>query len=481
MSGLSSFNSSLDKAADRFLSAMMTYALDENWRTPDDFLRHFKPLDLMVGLADADSLRAELLIKAAGVHEKIAHKKSTESATEDLQIALDESITTPADVLKLFPADDRVRYLDKRRLWTFVIEDGFWNKGSTDRDRCVARMTFTLQTALDQSLLTLQDIADGVTFETIADRLPVEQLRKVVVHALTTSRRSTPLTEDSLLEVLSLEQLVGFLPLDLIWDAVVVSKVAGPAGFSEAKPESKPADAGKEAAEPKKAEAKKGDAKKSESKPTQAKPADAKPASFVPPPPPAPPPSTPPGRPSSIPPLAEADDADDETRMVSSLTGLGIPSAAEGETRTPQEEEARRKVADKLRGIDRLPPGYEKLSTPILLSIESMYAELLTCTDDESRESCIRESFPNEGHLRTALLALIELLDPSIDVHDPLIKDAEVESLIKVVLFEERHRYEQQNRSRPSPAPSGAPQRRASVPPPLPRPAPGAPDDKRAR
>jgi hypothetical protein len=175
--------------------------------------------------------------------------------------------------------------------------------------------------------------------------------------------------------------------------------------------------------------------------------------------------------------------------MVTNLGSLaGLPTS-DTDSRSPQEEDARRKVADKLRAIDRLPPSYEKLSTPILLSIESMYAELLSCTDDESRESCIRESFPNEGHLRTALLALIELLDPSIDVHDPLIRDAEVESLIKVVLFEERHRYEQQHRSRPSPAPAGPPARRASIPPPLPRPAPGQaipplplpPDDKRAR
>src|SRR5215204_1648587 len=72
-----------------------------------------------------------------------------------------------------------------------------------------------------------------------------------------------------------------------------------------------------------------------------------------------------------------------------------------------------------------------------------MYAELLTFTNDEQRESCIRESFPNENHLRTALLALIELLDPNIDTRDPVIRDGDIDSLIKVVLFEERQRYEQ--------------------------------------
>ncbi|MEO8901182.1 MAG: hypothetical protein ABI488_05855, partial [Polyangiaceae bacterium] len=73
--------------------------------------------------------------------------------------------------------------------------------------------------------------------------------------------------------------------------------------------------------------------------------------------------------------------------------------------------------------------------------------------------------------------ALIELLDPSIDINDPVIKDADVDSLIKVVLFEERHRYEQAHPSlRPPPSPSPLPppiasRRSGSVaPPPLPRP-----------
>ena len=56
---------------------------------------------------------------------------------------------------------------------------------------------------------------------------------------------------------------------------------------------------------------------------------------------------------------------------------------------------------------------------PVLLSIDSMYAELLEASSDEAREECIRESFPNEQLMTQALLAMIELLDPSIDVNDP--------------------------------------------------------------
>jgi hypothetical protein len=114
----------------------------------------------------------------------------------------------------------------------------------------------------------------------------------------------------------------------------------------------------------------------------------------------------------------------------------------------------------------------------MLLSLESMYAELFQVTTDEEREEAIHDSFPNETQLTTAMLALIELLDPSIDITDPVIRDADVASLIKVVLFEERHRAEQANPSQsnsavPAPPAQGR-QQTASGPPPLPSSNPGA-------
>ena len=114
----------------------------------------------------------------------------------------------------------------------------------------------------------------------------------------------------------------------------------------------------------------------------------------------------------------------------------------------------------KLTEIERLPPSHQSLSTPIILSIESMYAELLTIDDDDEREACIEESFPNENHLKTAMLALIELLDPSIDVHKPPISDAEADALVKVVAFEERQRHEKSNGRRSSVRPPPLPGRR---------------------
>ncbi|HLV65385.1 MAG TPA: hypothetical protein VKY73_06215, partial [Polyangiaceae bacterium] len=182
----------------------------------------------------------------------------------------------------------------------------------------------------------------------------------------------------------------------------------------------------------------------------------------------------PPPKPASVPaPSSGPEDATDPALDATSVVDADIlEPAATGYT--DDEGDARKKVIDGLTAINRLPPRHAELSTAVLLSIESMYAELLTASTDEAREECIRDSFPNEQHLTTALLALIELLDPTIDTSDPVIRDADVDSLIKVVLFEERTRYEQAQSGETSVA-NGS----RSVPPPLPKaPLPPLPAEK---
>lgn len=450
MSESSNFKSELKTGAERFLARTMVHALNEGWRSADDFLRHFKPNDLMLGLEKATELRAKILVQAAGVHERIAKKKSTGSAAEDLRIALDEGVTTPKAIMELLPADDRVRYLDRTKIWAFITEDQFWAPNSTSSgERAVDRMTFLLETSLSESLISLQDLADGVSFETISTRLPLKELQRVVRYALDAGRNKTPLTEQNLLEVVPLKSLIGHIPLEHVYKRVIVAKVAQPAAFvaggtptEDAWPEDEGGeDKGKSRGE-RKAEAKKVEEKKAaEPKREEPPAADREPKSE--------------GSPDLV----------DEAEL------MEVEMAS---VRPPAEEEARRKVIDRLSTIERLPPRHAELSTPILLSIESMYADLLAASTDEAREMCIRDSFPNESHLTMALLALIELLDPSIDVKDPVIRDADADSLIKVVLFEERRRYEQAHPSaRPpgSPTPPGGTRR--SAPPPLP--------EKRAR
>jgi hypothetical protein len=458
--------SELKTGAERFLVHVTSRALDENWRTPDDFLRHFKPQDLMASLEKAPDLRAALLVKAAGVHEKIARKKSTSSAAEDLRIALDERVTTAAEILALFPADDRVRFLDKAKLWAFVTEEQFWTgdaKDPKDRDRNIDRVLFLVEQALEQHLVTLQDVADGLTFETIASRLPKAELEKVVLHALKTGRRKAALTEPSLLEVVPLRDILKYVPLEHTYKGVVLSKIAQPSGFLGGDEGWEAQSIRGEAKAPAPAPEKQPLESKVELKaePAKVEPAPEQKRSSTPPPKPA-------EAATESADAGELLDENDAAVVVDDEVDNLVPS-----TRSAPEEEARRRVVDRLRTINRLPPKHADLSTPLLLSIDSMYADLLVASTDEAREMCIRESFPNEQQLTTALLALITLLDPSIDVNDPVIKEADVDSLIKVVLFEERHRYEQAHPSArpptpPPPANVSGP-RRSVTPPPLPR------------
>ncbi len=420
----------------------------------------------MQALESAHELRAEILVKAAGVHQKIALKKSTASGAEDLRIAIDEGLTDAAAILELFPPDERVRHLDASRLWTFLVEDEFWStlNAEANRDRAIARMTFTLENALNEDLVSLADITDGISFEMLSLRLPHKELQKLVAHALKLGRERKPLTEEALLESVSLQQIVGFIPLEHVWKAVILDRVATPHGFTgvaSTKPAGAPAVGTRKSVPP--------------PPPREEVAADAR--KSVPPPKPAAPAARPP---------------EDSLLEITSVED-DVDKLIQNSQRPAPEEEARRRVLEKLAAISRLPPHHEALTTPILLSIESMYAELLSASTDEARELCIRDSFPNPAQMSSALLALIELLDPSIDINDPVIRDADVDSLIKVVLFEERHRYEQAHPSlRPPPSPSPLPpptsaRRNSVAPPPLPRagsmppPLPPPGGEKRAR
>jgi hypothetical protein len=445
------FKSALKSPSERFLSQTVVFTLERGFRTPEDFLRHFKPADLMVGLEGAPDLRAKILIEGAGVHEKIARKKSTTSAAEDLKLALDEGVTNAAQLLTLLPPDDRVRYLDHKKLWALTTEDEFWSplNAEADVDRALSRVVFLLENAMRESLLNLQVLTDGITFDSISTRLPLKELQKLVRHALKLGREKKPFSEQELLESVPLKTLVGYIPLEHIFNNVLVEKVARPAGFV--------ATGGGVSGDNWEA----------------VRPADKSPEQRKSVPPPKP--QTPSPAKDEPEAKAKADD-DDVDALIQS-------------TRPPAEEEARAKVINKLTEVNRLPPRHESLTTPVLLSIESMYSELLGASDDDQRESCIRDSFPNQQQLTTALLALIELLDPTIDINDPVIKDADVDSLIKVVLFEERHRYEQLHPSaRPAPGPAPLPPptgRKGSIaPPPLPPKSalpPPLPEGKRAR
>src|SRR5690606_28698924 len=67
--------SNLQSPGERFLSLCLSYSLDENWLSAADLNEEFPAAKLMTALEAAPELRAKVLVKAAGVHEKIAPKK----------------------------------------------------------------------------------------------------------------------------------------------------------------------------------------------------------------------------------------------------------------------------------------------------------------------------------------------------------------------------------------------------------------------
>jgi hypothetical protein len=137
-----------------------------------------------------EELRVNLLVKAAKVHAKAAAKKSIESAAEDLSIAVSERICEPAEILEVYGPDDRVTFLDASELWTFATEGEWWSVGSKERDhgRALARLVFMVERALAQNLISLQELADALTFAR-SPASPVPALQDVVRHALISEER----------------------------------------------------------------------------------------------------------------------------------------------------------------------------------------------------------------------------------------------------------------------------------------------------
>ena len=85
----------------------------------------------------APELRVAILAAATGIYEEILRRKTPALAAEDLSLALDEGTTSSMQLLAAFSPEDRVRYLDARRIWDFIADDHFWryDPEATDEQR----------------------------------------------------------------------------------------------------------------------------------------------------------------------------------------------------------------------------------------------------------------------------------------------------------------------------------------------------------
>ncbi len=544
-------------AARRFLAQLMEYCFREGWRTPDDFVKFFPAATIMSALKSAPDLRVAILAAATGIYEDILRRKTPALAAEDLSLALDEGTTSSMQLLAVFSPEDRVRYLDARRIWDFLAEDQFWrfDPEATDEQRNGAadRMSFTLMQAVQERLLTLRDILDGLTYDAVADSLSPDELRVVVRHALVRGRDGIGLNEKVLLEVLPLDKLVRSMPLEHIWNEVIVRRFAVPNGLTDltreerratdadrlsaierplpesrrsTRPSAGPPPLPPELARP----ASSGPDSRSSiehrssgsapaprsgpgSAPRSAVPASAPPLAVAPaffasepalardssayPPlaagvrdyreddeelttaapsvsmrdgsllPPPMRPSTPPSSPGSAPRGPLTDDFNHPLQLSAPASQQymapqnmalpqnmappqSAPSSMRGNNGPPpfdaQEAEnldrQRQRVTEHLRAIGRLPPRHATMPASVLRSIDAMYALLPSATDDIQRKSVMRQAFSNESYLRVALLGLIELMDSSVDTSDPVIQEAKIEALMKILLFEEQRRKE---------------------------------------
>jgi hypothetical protein len=522
-------------SARRFLAQLMEYCFREGWRTTDDFVKYFPARAIMEALERAPELRVAILATATGIYEEILRRKSPALAAEDLALALDEGTTSSHQLLAVFSPDDRVRYLDARRIWDFLSEDQFWRFDAeateAQRQGAAERMSFTLMQAVQERLLTLRDILEGVTYEAVADSLSPHELRTVVRHALVRGRDGIGLNEKVLLEVLPLDKLMRSMPLEHIWHEVVIHRLAIPCGFTDlsreerrasqserppseprwstrpAGPPPLPPEVGRSAppelarsAPPELLRAVPPELRTGPPELRSAPPLAPPPAPFYPSdvssaarPEPAhypsmvatvsgyreeddelttsappvsvrdgsllPPPLRPSAPPSSPTSAVRAPMTDDFNRPIapplsaplqalpnSSRLAGGPAPANTASGFDPQDAESmdrqRQRVTEHLRAIGRLPPRHATMPASVLRSIDAMYALLPSATDDIQRKSVMRQAFANEGYLRVALLGLIELMDSSVDTSDPVIQEAKIEALMKILLFEEQRRKE---------------------------------------
>jgi hypothetical protein len=231
-------SSQLSKGRERFLAHVIEHGFEVGRRSPEDFVRHFPPTIIMEGLKDQPRLRADILVLATGLKEKVAIKKTWESCADDLQIALDEGETDATTIMKLFQLDDRVRYIDHKALWAYVTEGEFWKiSPSRQKEYAAAKshMAFMLARALEDKLVTHADIVEGITVEELASRLPKSELGKIIKGALDCGKRNAPFTETDLLGSMPPDVLVNYMPLFQVWDSIIETKIAVEHGYAAKK------------------------------------------------------------------------------------------------------------------------------------------------------------------------------------------------------------------------------------------------------
>jgi hypothetical protein len=477
---------------ERFLARVLEACFEKQWRSAEDFLQSFSPGALMDALEQESEVRVRLLVEA-GIPAKIAARISPAAAREDLEIAVEEHLTTAARIVDLVPIDVRVQRLDGDALWRFALEGEWLHRASQSeetRRSAAERVSVVIEAALAEELITTRDLLNAMSAEELAASLSEEQLRTVFVFALQSAQQATPVDEAELLSLLDMQKLIADLPIEQTWNRVVIERVAVPYGLSALPGAPTPSNVRASKIGP-----------ATERVQRLATPLPAMRGATPIPPAPGRPVTVPipsaPGRPvvsvleprtlrqpapraraQTLPDEAvevmveeEAEDIDSDleytqpnfTEPVLGSQQQRPANAARAPQRSSSGEKgpaargsdgARRRAAtDKLRKLGRLPPNHEYLSLAILRSIEKMYEEIKTRRGKAARAQCVRECFDNPQHLRTGMLALLELLDPHLV---PLLENGDPDTLIDALLAQERALWQRERAgAAAAPAPTG--------------------------
>jgi hypothetical protein len=226
--------SGLDDGKQRFLSQVVAHAIASGRRSAKDFIRHFPPRAIMLALEAQPRLRANIVVPATGLHEKVALKKSAAALGEDLQIALDEGVIDEDAIVRLFDADDRVRYLDPTKLWALVAEGDFWRATPAQAgELTVAKqhLAYIVDCARANGLITDHDVIEGLTIDRVLELAPKAELAKLVRSALVAGRHGRPFDDEALLAAMPPAALLEHVPLAQMWESVVVPRIAVPHAF----------------------------------------------------------------------------------------------------------------------------------------------------------------------------------------------------------------------------------------------------------
>jgi hypothetical protein len=221
-----SFVSGLGAGREAFHSEVTEFCLRIGERSQEDFMRHFTSSHIMRALTSRPMERARIISQSTGVNEKVALKMSPEASGEALQIALEEKVTTPADVVRMFQPDDRQRYLDRKALWAFDVEGEPFKVTASNRasfERAKAYIAYIVERGLANLLLSHAELLSAITVEKLAALLPREELGAIIASSL---RQPDKYTEENLIAAVPPRTLVDHLPLDYVWSRVVSPLIA---------------------------------------------------------------------------------------------------------------------------------------------------------------------------------------------------------------------------------------------------------------